>query len=769
MLQALQRGLALLLAGLMLGGLGAHALAQDDADGKPAAEGAPAEPAIKSPLLTEPKTPRELFDATVLMIELGRPDVAKAYIRKLVNSEELDDETLLALRRKNGPGPFLKLANIKELQPESIQLLERSDEVFRQATQNPERVASLIAQLGGTPKEQAESSADLQRAGVSAVPALIQALNHPESGTQRDMLQYTLLRIGRGAVPALIGAIDSPNPETRISVIQTLGFLGSDTAIPFLWYPSASPREPEEVRFTAKEALKRLLRSSGVGEIDTTGVANRLKRQALEHFSHRYPWKTSENGTVPLWFWDTASGTVVQRHLSPVAASDRLGLEFARQALSLSDAREDLQVLYLGLALASEVDANGWDKPLPTGPGTAHDLALSAGETVVTRTVAEALVLGQSAAAVAGLRVLGEIGSPTQLQGSTPQRAPILTGLNAKDARVQYAAAMAAMQLDPKQNFVGAERVVQILARSIAAGGEPAQRAIVIDASEQRAANMAGFLGDQGYTATLTTTGREGFRAAVNQPDVDLVVIEANVARWPLSETLLNLRTDARTAGIPIAVYSEESVSPPAVAAEIRRKLARYPMTAYIGQILSADELGTRLAPIMSRTSSPPLTEAQQMARAAEAAFWLAHIGQGRRTNVFPLHLAREPLFAALQNPSLVENALLALVAIPGRDVQQQMADVVTDDKQPLEARQSAAVHLAFHIQRHGLLVPRETIDALHAAWEGAGEPTLRTAVATVIGSLRPDAELVGKRLRAFGEAPAPEGAPEAQPPEDAP
>jgi hypothetical protein len=165
------------------------------------------------------------------------------------------------------------------------------------------------------------------------------------------------------------------------------------------------------------------------------------------------------------------------------------------------------------------------------------------------------------------------------------------------------------------------------------------------------------------------------------------------------------------------------------------------------------------------------LTEAQQMAQAAEAAFWLAHIGQGRRTNVFPLNNAREPLFAALQNPSLVENALLALVAIPGRDVQQQMADVVTDEQQPLVARQSAAVHLAFHIQRHGLLVPRETIDALHAAWEGSSEPTLRTAVATVIGALRPDAELVGKRLRAFGEAPAPaqEGPPNPEPPEDAP
>ncbi|HVW00411.1 MAG TPA: HEAT repeat domain-containing protein, partial [Planctomycetaceae bacterium] len=654
----------------------------------------------------------------------------------------------------------------KELQPESIEFLERSDEVFRQASQNPERVASLIEQLGGSGKEQAEASADLQRAGVTAVPALIQALNHPTSGTQRDMLQYTILRIGRGAVPALIGALDAPNPETRISVIQTLGFLGSDTAIPFLWYPSASPREPEEVRFTAREALKRLLRASSVGELDITGVANRLKRHALEHFGHRYPWKAAPDGTVPLWIWDAASGTVVQRHLTPVAASDRIGLEFARQALSLSDAREDLQVLYLGLALASEVDTNGWDKPLPTGPGTAHDLALSAGEAIVTRTVAEALVLGQSAAAVAGLRVLGEIGLPTQLQADTPQRAPILTALNSPDSRVQYAAAMAVLQIDPKQTFVGAERVVQILARAIATGGEPAKRAIVIDAAEKRAGNVAGLLGDLGYTATVATTGREGFVTASNQPEIDLVLIEANVARWPLSETLLNFRSDARTAGIPIAVYSDDETTPPATAAAIQRKLARYPMAAFIGEPLSSSELDAKLAPLVVRVSSPPLTESQQMARAAEASYWLAHIGQGRRTNVFNLNAAREPLFAALQNPSLVENALLALVAIPGRDVQQQMADVALNDKQPLEARQSAAVHLAFHIQRHGLLVPRETIDALHAAWEGSPEPTLRTAIAAVIGSLRPDAELVGKRLRAFGEAPAPEAPPNPEPPE---
>jgi hypothetical protein len=60
-----------------------------------------------------------------------------------------------------------------------------------------------------------------------------------------------------------------------------------------------------------------------------------------------------------------------------------------------------------------------------------------------------------------------------------------------------------------------------------------------------------------------------------------------------------------------------------------------------------------------------------------------------------------------------------------------------------------AAVKLAFHIQRFGLVLNQATIDGLHKVWQdGRTDRDLRTAVGGVIGSLKPDAELAGKRLK---------------------
>src|SRR4051812_36620900 len=85
------------------------AWAQNPATDAPAA--APAidvgpQPAnAESPLVIEPQTPQELFEAVILMVDLARPEIAKVYLSKFMESDPQDD-VLLALREKHGPGVF---------------------------------------------------------------------------------------------------------------------------------------------------------------------------------------------------------------------------------------------------------------------------------------------------------------------------------------------------------------------------------------------------------------------------------------------------------------------------------------------------------------------------------------------------------------------------------------------------------------------------------------------------------------------------------------
>jgi hypothetical protein len=64
-------------------------------------------------------------------------------------------------------------------------------------------------------------------------------------------------------------------------------------------------------------------------------------------------------------------------------------------------------------------------------------------------------------------------------------------------------------------------------------------------------------------------------------------------------------------------------------------------------------------------------------------------------------------------------------------------------------------LQLAFHIQRFGLLLSPTEVAAVHAVWKNASDRQVKTAFASVVGSLKPDSKEVGQRLLA-PEAAAP-------------
>jgi CheY-like chemotaxis protein len=827
----------------------------------------------KSPLPIEPKTPEELFEATLLMVDLARLDFAKSYLAKFLEDQP-DESLLLKLRDKYGPAIFVKLSHIKDLRPLSTRLLEMQNRAFNQHAHDPVRIEGLIKDLSGTPEQRAVALDQLVGAGVIVVPPLLKALNQTAATEQHDRLLETLVRIGRPAIAPLIGALQAPDGELRAAALQALGWIGSKEAVPYLWFSAAAPDEPASVHVAARDALSRLLKSpaSTVDELTTTGVVAELKRTALEHFRHTFPWKPDPDGLVGIWSWNREAETVALSRVNPRTASDIVGLQLARQALALAPTRADIQVLYLSLALAAEVNAVGWENPMPTGPGTAYDLALSAGDEIVARVVREALAQRRLASAVAGLKVLAQIGSSQQWKSVPGQRSEVLEALNYPDRRVQFAAATAIMQLDPTAHFVGADRVVSIFSRALVSSETP--RALVIDASSERGSVMTGFLGDLGYDTLRAPTGREGFQIASERLDIELILVHANVIRWGLSQTLANLRADARTAGIPIAIYGEESAKRRRFALElteveergeqviadafreflgkleaargapvtdsekrgIRKEpnnqkvavfarnfmqrsaqfvtgtpeqqaasaqvikeewapvqetldsldeqiqrlrlfnetelggiLQHYPQLALFVEPTSVKDLDLQLQPFLRSLQAPALTAAQRQSQAIAAGYWLAHIAEGQRTKLFDLAPAEEALLAGIERPELAENAIVALSAIPSRRSQQRLAQGVLNPQWPAELRDAAAIQLAYHIQRHGLLLTNESVRDLHAAWDSATDAGFRTALGGVIGSLKPNAALVGKRLRNYSPAGAPAPEPAAAPAPEAP
>jgi hypothetical protein len=103
---------------------------------------------------------------------------------------------------------------------------------------------------------------------------------------------------------------------------------------------------------------------------------------------------------------------------------------------------------------------------------------------------------------------------------------------------------------------------------------------------------------------------------------------------------------------------------------------------------------------------------------------------------------------------------------LPGPKPQAVLVDVILDGKRSAVLRSAAVAQLVRQVQTRGPALDGTQVTALENLYRQPGlDAGLRTNLALVLGSLRPDARVTGERLRRF--QPAPPGA--APPKEKAP
>jgi hypothetical protein len=418
--------------------------------------------------------------------------------------------------------------------------------------------------------------------------------------------------------------------------------------------------------------------------------------------------------------------------------AERLGA----QLIALSPERRDIQTLQLAILLARDGQALLKGAPLPKGAGTVADTALSVGAERVGDALALALDDRRGEAALAALAILERIATVNDISAlSSTRESPIVRALNAPDRRVQFAAARTVLQIDPKEQFPESSRVVEILVRALA--GENERKAVIVHPSAERGSLLSGQMSELGFNPLLFNAGSAGFKETVARNDVAVVVLHANVIRWALSETLANLRADSRSRGIPVLLVGDERTAP-----ALRKLGSRYEKVAVVNETQTAADLQLQAKPFFRGINVDELSEQERLSQRNEALLWLDHLANTRRLTVFPIERAEKNVLSLLREPELVATALGLVGEIPTEACQRALADMALLDSQTVENRALASRKLAFHIQRFGLLAATEQVNALEVAWANEASPDLRDALGAVIGSLKPDAVLAGKRLK---------------------
>jgi len=525
-------------------------------------------PPKNSPLVTEPKSADELMDAISFTLEIARLDATKIYLQQFL-ALKLDEQELSRLRRKHGPSLYLRLANNRQLQPESLQFLELSNEAFAKQVGDPEQIRMRVRELQGDPETREAAYVELRGIGVQALPGILQEFYKTDDPKLQESLGRLLVTIGRPAVPPLVGALETDSTVLLLAVIRALEQIGDQRTAEHLWYYSVASSQPQVVQSAAQSALRRLVPGESGAIRGGTAPTEQLRQLTRKYFRGAEVDRDPFEDEHIVWNWDSETRTIVSRTLAPAEASLQLALKFAKQALELSPQDEELQTVYLTGLLEQAVQNEEGILTIPEGKGTPYEAGLKSGGDKVSRVLEIALEDRRIPAAVAACRILGKVGSSRQLQQGSGHHPALILALNDPSPRVQYEAAQAIVQMNPSAKFPHSNRVVQILARALVSEETSAWNALIADPSLDRGTGLMGMVRALGAESQLATTGEAAFASASSEAPPDFILMNVGIGRWGLTETLMNLRNDVRTANIPVVLFG-----PPAAEDVIENNLS---------------------------------------------------------------------------------------------------------------------------------------------------------------------------------------------------
>jgi hypothetical protein len=436
-------------------------------------------------------------ESTVALIESA--EIAARLNRTLIArgylqnvlDRNLSHKALVQLRDDVGIDVVLGINANSEMQPQARQLLESINRASAADLQAIESAPELVQRLGTGRLETMEAVSDLMKIGGPAAIALLAADPTSESG--RLALQL-LRRNPRLFRKGIVAGLPQLSPVQQVHGLQVVaGSADSDLAPLLLGYQFHA--DDEAVRAAAARAVQRLWDS---GE----------------------PPQTSDEAIA--WLIRKALG---QLRLS----ADRFqgnSSQAVQAAVRLSE-------------VAVQIDPQDEAANAALVACRAAALPLGEGEFPVNhrqRALLLALQAGNGAATEA-------------LLDDDPDHLIQAMDLPAPSVRIKAAAGLTRIDRDIR----GKSRAEAIV---VSAGrGSQLPEAVVIDPREDIATLGLNLLNDHGYAATGATTGQHGFDAAVAGLQCELIMIHTNCLRWPLTQTIANLRADVRTSQTPIVVY----------------------------------------------------------------------------------------------------------------------------------------------------------------------------------------------------------------------
>jgi CheY-like chemotaxis protein len=674
----------------------AGAAASDGESAETTASPVESDPWVRAILEVKPVTPEQWLQDIRALMDLSRPDLAKEYLRAF--SEAMPSAAALPpLYARFGSAFFLRLATREDLQPEGAAVADTILQAVDAHRRDPQRLAAMVQQLDDEdPAARRRAMVELVQIGPPVVAPLLRVLAETERADLRARVTATLVALGPPAADPLIAALEASSPLLRIRVIEVLGQLQAQQAVPTL-LPLGSPLEPDTtVREAAQQTLRHLL-----GDLpDTRGEAvTLLTRQLNSYLAGTLPGRADEWERVSVWRWDEAQQGPVAESLPADDARLVAAAHTARWLYKLAPDVAEHRHWYLATALEQAQRQSGFDRPLAESDYPIVGEAVAAGPAVLEAVLLWARRQRLDGAVMAIIDLLGQIGDESLLHGTAGTPSVLAQSLRSPDRRVQLAAARAIMRLDPSGPFAGASYLPEVLGFLSASSG--LRRVLIGDPRAEVARTLAGLFTELGFQVDTHVTGRPLLLQAFTSPDYVFLLVSDAIDRPGYRALIQTLRRDPRTGDLPIglmvrAIY--EAPGSPLVESD--------PLTLAFGQPQTAEDVARdtrRLLEAAGRRHVPLEHRLDQASFALDALVQLAQ--DPDRYHFYDLLRVEGAVRQALMHSPLAAQAahLLGLFGTPS--AQQALVEYAGTHAHPLAHRQAAVEGFRAAVERRGVLL----------------------------------------------------------------
>jgi HEAT repeat protein len=692
-------------------------------------------PAVEAILANNPRTPEELTRSAKILADLGRPDLAKGFLRRVLAAEP-GQKQLADMVKQYGSEMFTAMAGRADLSPEGKQLAALALNAAERESRDPQRLEALIRQLQAPLPDDRYAAADaLAQARGAAVGPLLAVLADPSRAVEHGNAKAVILRLAGDAVRPLVGALECKNPRIVARAAEMLGALKATAAADFLLAPYASAQSGAEVRKAAGDALADLLEQMP----SRAEAARRLAERAGEYFNHRHPLNEDVDGQLEIWTWDESAHGPVARRVPVDDARRMLAARYAREAYAVEPGDENIRLVYLATMLEEAAFAAGLGNPLPSQQGSPAATAAAFGPNVLESVLAFAVKDGHPAAAAAAARLLGNVGSAGALLYRSAIPGPLVEATRNPDRRLRLAAAEAILRLKPTQPFAGSNQVTEALAFLIHTSGRP--RAVVADPSLEEARRVAGYLSALGYQVDTASRGRDVVRMVIDSPDYELALVAASLQQPSVDLLLQQLRHDYRSAPLPVGVLARDGQLERArhLAGEDRLAVA-------LVRPHRQQDAKEEVEQVLLLPGASAVTPAERGQQAASALAMLQDLAATPAT-IFDVHQYEPAILAAQEVPELAARSAVALGDLGSARSQKSLVDQASRTTLPLPVRQAALAALRCSIEKHGILLTTGAIRQQYDRYNQSAEMGAENQ--QIFGQILDALEAPARRLQA--------------------